>query len=193
MTIIQEILLWAACIIAIEAATEIEVESQLFAGFRGGLSRIGEGRKGVIGFIFWYLHGLFSCGYCLSVWVAAGAALVIPTRLPWPEWYFMVVSFIIKLLVLHRLSNIWHEAVYRWLGRMPFILGFSPVDTDPTILDTGEFNERGATDRTEGDPERIGIEGDAPHLPPEERSPRTPSPDGGLRDLEDESRDQRED
>ena len=211
--LVQEILLWVACIITIEAATEIEVESQLFAGFRDRLSRIsekfrnglkrgqqtepaiillpGEGsddekpnRKGiVVGFIFWYIHGLFSCGYCLSVWVSAAAALVIPTNLVSQDaWYYVVANFAIKVLVLHRISNLWHEAVYRWINRMPFMLGFSPVDADPNTIDTGDFDDQ--TNRTDDYPERSRIEGNAEDLPPGKRCPRPGGIDGRLYDAE---------
>jgi hypothetical protein len=74
--------------IAVEAVVEILLHSELFAWLR----KIG-----------W---PLFSCGWCLSVWIAAGAFGLILAGL----WWLMIP------LAVHRLSNAWHEIFGRLRG-----------------------------------------------------------------------------
>lgn len=134
------IILLFVAVIFVEAVVEIEVESEIFAGFRNKLAKI----RGRIG---WYLNGLFSCGYCLSVWVSAIAALFVPITIidnVWlsnfcdiPNCVVLIVDTVFKTFLIHRLSNIWHEVVYRWLGRIPFVLAFRPSSDNKEIeLDT---------------------------------------------------------
>jgi hypothetical protein len=160
----SEILLWIAVVIAIEATVEIEVDSVIFQGFRARLADI-RGRLG------WYLNGLFSCGYCLSVWVSILGALVIPTTFGCP-W---IVAFIIKIFVLHRLSNMWHELLKRWFDRIPVVLAFKPEDlsSDQTIevitdayerTEEEEENAGTSSDSGRPNPERDGSERDSQEL-----------------------------
>jgi hypothetical protein len=67
--------------IAVEAVTEILIHSELFAWLRKLLPR------------------LMTCGWCLSLWIAAGVWGLIVIDL-WPP---------IIVLVIHRLSNLIHE------------------------------------------------------------------------------------
>jgi hypothetical protein len=135
---------WVAAVIFIEATVEIEVQSELFEGFRARMIKIPA--------IGWYLHGLFSCGYCLSVWVSALTALFVPGSLIslfddsviygiLGSTPLVIADYLFKVFVLHRLSNIWHEVVYRWLARMPYILGLRPTEFEP---DTMELEADGA-------------------------------------------------
>jgi hypothetical protein len=166
---IENILIWLAAIIAVEAATEIEVNSELFKGFRGNIVRVK--------WVGWYLNGLFSCGYCLSVWVAALSALIIPGdvvvwvssavlgKITTCQVPFTIADFIIKTLVIHRLSNVVHEGIYRWLARMPIILGLRPIEIESDILDIGaDDDHRTAENRGQTDQERSGTQGDAEEL-----------------------------
>ena len=122
-------------IIFVEAVVEIEVDSALFSSFR---SRVHD-----IKYFGHYLGGLFTCGYCLSVWVSAiVAALYIPTRVGWIELktdYFAlywIINFILNTFILHRLSGIWHELIKRWFDRVPFVLAFRPTSDIVKILDS---------------------------------------------------------
>lgn len=125
---IHYIICWIAAIIFVEAVVEIEVNSVLFAGFRARIARIK--------LVGWYFNGLFSCGYCLSVWVSAIAAAFVPGNivlitesllghaLTNDSTVAIILDYVVKIFVIHRLANKWHELVYRWLERMPFILAF---------------------------------------------------------------------
>lgn len=52
------------------------------------------------------VHGLISCGYCTSVWVAGAAAIVGPNIVGVP-----VVNWILSAAIIHRISN-WIHVVY---------------------------------------------------------------------------------
>lgn len=112
----HQIIVWVTVIIAIEAIVEILTESILFEGFRSRLHDLPWEKPR------WYFSGLFSCGYCLSVWVSAAGAFVIQDSIT----NIFVVDIIIKIFVLHRLSNIWHEVMKRVLDRIPLVLAFKP-------------------------------------------------------------------
>ena len=156
---IAYIIAWMAAIIFVEATTEIEVTSVLFSGVRERLIKIR--------WVGWYVHGLFSCGYCLSVWVSAVAALFVPGdvilwtteaflgKLTTCATPFTIADYIFKIFVIHRLANVWHEGVYRWLERMPFVLAFKSGELTDNILGlTGENDEeQGAETRPEADNE----------------------------------------
>jgi len=141
---IETVVAWAAAIVFIEATVEIEVASEIFRGFRSRVVRVP--------LIGWYLNGLFSCGYCLSVWVSAIAALFVPgsllsvcdsavaCKIFGGVWPILVADYLFKVFVLHRLSNIWHEMVWRWLGRMPFVLGLRPIEFESEENETMELD-----------------------------------------------------
>ncbi len=96
------------CTIVVEAVTEIISSSALFAPLHTYLGKkaIPEDPKDCC----WYwtfLHKLFTCGYCCSVWVSLAAALLMPGSWfgiwPWD-------NLIIKVFLLHRISNLYHSA-----------------------------------------------------------------------------------
>lgn len=110
-------------VLVIEAVTEILVDSALFAPVRlwiGGTKEDGlDGKFGLKGIFVW-------CGYCVSVWVGVGMAYFFMVRgiylldpaLAWIGPYEPVAWG----LVAHRFSNLWHEAIVRFLKRVPFTL-----------------------------------------------------------------------
>lgn len=122
-------MLWIAllklvlAVIVVEAVTEILVDSALFAPVRlwiGGTKDEGlDGKFGLKGILVW-------CGYCVSVSVGIGAAYLLMVRgvylldpvLVWLAPYEPAVWG----LVVHRFSNLWHEAIVRFLKRVPFTL-----------------------------------------------------------------------
>ena len=94
--------IWFLAVVAVEAITEIIIASVFFAPLR----------EFVWNTRFTLLHKLFACGYCMSVWIAAGVAWVIP----WPT--ASLFGYFILLFALHRLSNLFHELSVRWLNRI---------------------------------------------------------------------------
>ena len=81
-------MMWFVAVIAVEAVVEILLHSELFAWLRR--SRI----------------PLFTCGWCLSVWAAAGAFVLIVLGLGW----------LMIPLAIHRMSNVFHEMFGRLRG-----------------------------------------------------------------------------
>ena len=136
----SEILFWIMAVICVEAIVEIEVNSDLFAGIRDRIAKI----KGLPG---WYLNGLFSCGYCLSVWVSAVIALFIPTKIipsagslfDMPTVIVGIANYLLIVFVLHRLSNIWHEVVYRWIERLPYIISIRSSSEEEEVFNTSDL------------------------------------------------------
>ena len=107
-------------VIAAEAVTEIIGEAEVFASLRAGLKRLP-------GFLGWYLGGLFGCRYCLSVWVAFGAAIVYPWAIvPGDGWLTVVANFTVTAFSIHRLSNLAHEILNRLLDKQPFLISLLP-------------------------------------------------------------------
>jgi len=87
-------------VVATEAITEILLHSNLFRRPRKFLARA------------WFFREIFSCGWCLSVWVATVVCITIYTGL----WYILLP------LLIHRLSNLFHVAYeivrkIRWLPK----------------------------------------------------------------------------
>lgn len=111
MTLIAFIML----ILAVEAVTEIIVASEAFTPFREKSFAIHP-----------KLGTLFSCGYCLSVWVATFflSFMTIPGLTCYP-----IVSGLIVVFAVHRLSGIWHEFISRWLNRAPIVLAIHKTET----------------------------------------------------------------
>lgn len=105
-------IIWISAIIAVEAITEILVAGKIFQSLRDFL----------ISRNIFLLAGMFSCGYCMSVWVAASVGWIVP-------FPFGVVGIPIKILVVHRLSNFFHEFMSRWLGRKPWAVEVHKTET----------------------------------------------------------------
>ena len=99
---VSAIIFWVIAIIAVEAITEIIVFSEFFAPLR----------EFIFNTRFVFMHKLFACGYCMSVWVSVGVSWFIP----WPIQ--SVVGYLLTLFVIHRLSNLFHELCVRWLNRI---------------------------------------------------------------------------
>jgi len=90
-------------IILIEAITEILTKSEAARPFRALLFERGTNNK-----FFSWIHDLFDCGYCTSVWVGWFVAILLFRNTDifslWIDWFFIG-------LVLHRLSNILHNVI----------------------------------------------------------------------------------
>lgn len=111
---------WILLIIVVEAVTEIITSSDLTSGLRFWLTKKAETNK-----IAEFFNKVVSCGYCCSVWVSAAVAWIAPGSLIYP-----FVDYILKVFGLHRLSNIFHEFVKRWLDRIPFAIVVSHIHAD---------------------------------------------------------------
>lgn len=85
--------------IAAEALTEIWVSSELTEPLRDK-----------VGLLKSRVSILARCGYCVSVWAAMFLCIDI-----------FIVKLIVQILVVHRMSNVFHEVIYRFLNRMPLI------------------------------------------------------------------------
>jgi len=78
-------------IIAVEALTQLICKAELFDTPREKMMSWG-----------WWFNDLLSCPYCVSVW----SALFVIGLLVFYEYTF----WFILLLVLHRVSNVFHDA-----------------------------------------------------------------------------------
>lgn len=110
-------------VIVIEAVTEILVASALFDRLRkwiGGEKADGlEGKFGLKGVLVW-------CGYCVSVAVGIGIAYLLHLSIlakfdPKLSW-LTPFEPIVWGIAIHRVSNLWHEAIARFLNRVPLTL-----------------------------------------------------------------------
>ena len=91
-------------VILTEAVTEILTKSEIIRPFRALLFKKRQRA------VFEWLHDLFDCGYCMSVWVGwFFAVLFFSSGLffnKYVDWFFIG-------LILHRLSNITHNVIDR--------------------------------------------------------------------------------
>lgn len=115
---------WILAIVFVEAVTEILVASQIFQGFRDWLFQNLES-----------LHKLVNCGYCLSVWVAG----IIAWALPGIVTGYFIPDMVIKLFVLHRASNGFHELLTRWFKRIPWTISLHKTNTNFDMIE--DFDE----------------------------------------------------
>ena len=79
---------WILAIIAVEALTEIFIESELFRWFRRWMMKRSD-----------LFYELATCGWCVSVW----AAIIVFALLWYGLWWILAV------LAIHRVSNFLHD------------------------------------------------------------------------------------
>lgn len=94
-------------IIAVEAITEIIVDSKIFLPLRNYIAKkampdIPTGRNT----IFNFLHDLISCGYCTSVWVSSFVMTLLV--ISGTKIFYPVINEIILVFFIHRMSNLFH-------------------------------------------------------------------------------------
>lgn len=111
--LLQLLLSWLAAVIAVEAITEIAVQSDLFIRLRSILYKLNPGLLGK----------LITCGYCFSVWVS-----IIGWFMPGNITGIWILDGILRIFLLHRLSNVIHELFMRWEKRLPLVIVFNKVD-----------------------------------------------------------------
>lgn len=105
---------WALAIIFVEAITEIIVSSTIFFRVRNWIAKKSN-----------FLGELTNCGYCMSVWVSAPIGWALPGDIflhafPGSETA-MIFDCILKVFILHRVSNVFHEGLSRWFNRLPWV------------------------------------------------------------------------
>jgi hypothetical protein len=139
--------MWLLIVIAVEAITEIIVDSKIMFPIRDWFSRpapesepckhpieasdnpsSGFGsdccKKSWFNRAGWWLRHfageLVNCGHCTSVWVAI------------PVAYFTghndVLMLIVKWMVIHRSSNLIHELFKKWFRCAPFSFVFTHIN-----------------------------------------------------------------
>ena len=95
-------------IVLTEAITEVVTKSQFLNPLRAKIFSLGQDNK-----FFGWLHELLDCGYCFSVWVGAFIAILFFRDVNLVhqsiDWFFVA-------LVLHRLSNMFHNIMDRIHG-----------------------------------------------------------------------------
>ena len=111
-----DILIGIIIIIAIEAVTEIIVDSDfpLIKKFKKIISDIAYPEDSVkFNRFFIIIHDLLSCGYCTSVWVSGFFSLWSPLYN-----YFdnLFICWIVSTFAFHRLSN-WLHVIYELIRR----------------------------------------------------------------------------
>jgi len=95
-------------IILTEATTEVITKSEFFHPLRSRIFTLGLGNK----FFNWF-HNLLDCGYCFSVWAGMLIAILFFREIDLihysVDWFFIG-------LILHRLSNLFHNIIDRLHG-----------------------------------------------------------------------------
>jgi hypothetical protein len=125
---------WLFLIIVVEAISEIIVAAKITDWFRAfllhraapNLDEYPElvGKELPYQSLFVFLHSLFTCGYCTSVWIAGAIAVFAPWvyRFNQPDDSLFVklvvwiVNWFLATMILHRLSN-WFHVLYSLIQR----------------------------------------------------------------------------
>lgn len=135
-------------VILAEALTEILKEAVVLEPLRSplrnwGKKEVEEGEEEEPTYIGMFLD----CGYCMSVWVGWGVAFLFRLEVGLAvEWWWL--ECLIAGLIVHRISNIWHEAIVRWLGKHPFQMVFF----NRQVVDAPEDDPKGEG-KEPGEPE----------------------------------------
>jgi len=87
-----------------EAITELGVKSEFFHPFREWLFSKRDSP------IFNFIHNVFDCGYCFSVWAGIFSVILMLFL------NYKVIYYFVLCIVVHRLSNLFHFMVDRVRG-----------------------------------------------------------------------------
>lgn len=103
--LIRSIFILICVAFVVERTTEIIVDSKLFAPLRNYLATKAVPDNLVKPWFIWtFLYNVISCGYCLSVWVAAFYTYF--SRLDLCDDKYS--NYLVNAILLHGLSNIFH-------------------------------------------------------------------------------------
>lgn len=113
-----DVLRFVLLVVWTEAVTEILVAARVTDGlrayiFRRAFPEIPEDqphpKDPPVGPGFWrFANGVFTCGYCMSVWVAMGSAVFAPWWLATGHWTGWLANWLLMVFVLHRTCNYLH-------------------------------------------------------------------------------------
>lgn len=122
----ENVFIWLLAIVYVEAITEIIIAAEIFVKIRNAVIK----RSNFFG-------KLFSCGYCFSVWMSFSVCWIVPgnviSNLYPNNIYAYLCDCFIKSMAVHRLSNVLHELIKRWLDRYPWVISISST----RIVDNG--------------------------------------------------------
>lgn len=116
-------------VVIIEAIAEIISDSDIFKRLRAEDKEWKDKN--------WF-QKLLSCGYCESVWLGPAVAFLLKMKivagsglLDW-GWAtkFWFVEALLWGLVVHRFSNVWHEALRRFFSGAPLRFVLQKVNVD---------------------------------------------------------------
>jgi hypothetical protein len=93
-------------VIFIEATTNILSKSELFSPFREYLFKKSSNK------FFEFVHSIFECPYCLSVWVS-----LLSISVAYLCFNNVIFKWFILVIVFHRLSNMLHFIIDRLHGK----------------------------------------------------------------------------
>ncbi len=92
------------CILLTETVTELVGKSEIFKPIRNMFFKLGS-----------WVKKLIQCGYCLSLWAAAGVVLLTNTSYPLTGNHWLDLG--LMSLVVHRLSNYLHNFNDKYLDK----------------------------------------------------------------------------
>lgn len=103
---LELIIIYLLSAVAVEAISEIITSSDITFGFRAWIKRLAypedPTKSSKFRKIIAWFDKLISCGYCTSVWIAAGISLAVPKPVDG------ALGWVICIFVLHRISNLLH-------------------------------------------------------------------------------------
>lgn len=104
-------LIWACAVIATEAVVNLIVASEIMFNVRDWVAQHSI-----------FFGKLINCEYCASVWVAAPFAYYLPVghyldTLCAGNLLLWCIVLVAKVAVVHRVSNVVHEWIDRWLTK----------------------------------------------------------------------------
>jgi hypothetical protein len=91
-------------VVLTELLTELVIKSEIFRPVRNVIFKSGD----------WFKN-LFSCGYCFSVWAAAGVVILTNTSYPLTGSHWLDLG--LMSLVVHRLSNVLHNVIDKYTDK----------------------------------------------------------------------------
>ncbi len=110
---------FALLVVFTEAVTEVLVAAKITDGLRAFIFRMANpdfdkdlsaGVEPSPGHVLWrFVNDVFTCGYCMSVWVAMGSAVFAPWWLATGHWIGWLANWLLMVFVLHRVSNYLHD------------------------------------------------------------------------------------
>lgn len=103
----DQVVSWIVAVILTEAIVQLSVDALPLAPLRARAADLHP-----------LLGVLASCGYCQSVWVGMGVALLFSLSVGLPG----ALDTLAAGLVVHRASNIWHDGLSWWRDRLPWTI-----------------------------------------------------------------------